>query len=584
MKKRFSRVLALLLTLLILVGCNMVTPNTEQEFPEDTSSLTDLLCWTSEEFLEALKTYQPSQTIQLYPGTYQLSEAIFLKESVTIVGEKTDNEDEKVIIEWHIAKDEPNTPLFQVEAKGVVFANLIINNIVDKTLGASSRNNEKKIDDRITLNIISGSAKLVNCSIDTGGTSGIVALKDTLLIMEHCVLGNCLLAIKIESFASALLNDCDISQVGMGILLLSGANSKIIDCRISDGNDGILFYPNEFYQGEKNAASYQDYREEKEEEFVEGTNAILENCEIFNINGNGLSIVGNTTPIVKNCKIHHCASTGITVFDGPSILGRNAVFENCMIEENEGINVRIMNASPIFRDCTIVNAKGKKDAIPEKERDGLIVSGSCIWVIHGGEPKFINCQISSKYGYELDLESLVGVGYGVNATFESCTFTGSEINSFLLTFHQKGESLVKQCTIKEADVEAAIVFGGANVRFEDSVFESNEIGLFCRGDGMISVKNCFFNDNRCGINVQEKGEANVYHSRFTHSGVAVLMEDQAKGTFENNEISDSKMFGVVVSSEEPIVFRSNKLKNNIVHWLIQCRGDQLQRIDNEPNE
>ena len=58
-----------------------------------------------------------------------------------------------------------------------------------------------------------------------------------------------------------------------------------------------------------------------------------------------------------------------------------------MIEENEGINVRIMKASPIFQDCTIVNAKGKKDAILEYERGDLLVSGSCIWAIHNGTPQ-----------------------------------------------------------------------------------------------------------------------------------------------------------------------------------------------------
>ena len=158
------------------------------------------------------------------------------------------------------------------------------------------------------------------------------------------------------------------------------------------------------------------------------------------------------------------------------------------------------------------------------------------------------------------------------------------MNSFLLAFHHKGENLVKQCTIKEANVEAAIVLLGANTRFADSVFEFNEIGVACRGDGVMNVENCFFNNNRCSIDVSEKAEAHVYYCRIIHSNTAVHIQGLAKGTFENNEISDSKMFGVVINSKEPIVFRSNKLKNNLVHWLIQSGGDQLQRIDNEPNE
>jgi len=574
--------------MLVFVGCHARNPDIDQESSES-PPLADLLCQTSDEFLQALKSYQPGQTIRLYPGTYQLSEPILLKENVTIIGEKTDNKEEKITIEGHITKDKPKRSLFQVDAEDVVFVNLTINNIVDKTLRQSSHNNEKKIDDRITLNIISGSAKLDSCSIDAGDVFGVVASKGTQLTLKHCVLSNCLLAVKIESLASALLEDCDISQVGMGILLLSEVSSKIIDCRISEGNDGILFYPDEFYLDEKNIVSNQDHRKDKEEEeLVEGTNTVLENCEIFNINGYGLSVIGNTTPVIKNCKIHHCASTGITIFNGPSAMKHQAIFENCVIEENEGINVRIVKASPVFRDCTIVNAKGKKHAINEHdrkeyERNGLIVTGSCIWVIDGGEPKFINCQILSKYKPELDIECLVGIGYETNAMFESCTFIGKDSESAVLLFYQWGKGLVKQCTIKDCDIEAAIVFSGANVVFEDSIFGYNKVGLVCRGNGVVSVKNCLFNDNRGGINVLEKGEANVHHCRITHSEVAVLLDDQAKGTFENNEFSDSKMFGVIVYSEGPIVFRSNKLKNNIVHWSVQNSGDQVQRIDNEPN-
>jgi len=302
---------------------------------------------------------------------------------------------------------------------------------------------------------------------------------------------------------------------------------------------------------------------------------------------NGLVIYGNFTPVIKNSRIHHCTSSGVTITSDPPNPDRHAIFENCIIEENDGINVRIANASPIFRDCKIINAKGRKSAIYEYEvyeRNGLQVTGACLWVAVGGNPSFINCQFASKY--EPEVNSITGVGFEANASFEDCIFDGDDCESGILVLHHKGKGTIKKCTIKNSkEGDALFISSGAVAAIDDSVFESNKIGLICSGDGEVTIKNCSFKNNGTGVAAMREGYANVSNCRFIgHSDASIFMKEQARGTFENNEIIDGKQFGVLVRSEEPIVFRSNVLKNNTMNWLIQCSGKQLQRVDNEPNE
>ena len=218
------------------------------------------------------------------------------------------------------------------------------------------------------------------------------------------------------------------------------------------------------------------------------------------------------------------------------------------------------------------------------EQNGLQVTGACLWVAIGGNPTFINCRFTSKYKPEVN--AIAGVGFEANATFENCIFDGNDFRSSVLVLHHKGRGTVKNCTIKNSSGgEALFISSGAIAEFEDSVFESNKTGLICSGDGEVTMKNCSFNNNGCGIAVMGEGLANVSDCHFIgHSDASIFMKEQARGTFENNEIIDGKQFGVLIRSEEPIVFRSNVLKNNTMNWLIQCSGKQLQRIDNEPNE
>jgi len=190
--------------------------------------------------------------------------------------------------------------------------------------------------------------------------------------------------------------------------------------------------------------------------------------------------------------------------------------------------------------------------------------------------------MTSKYDFEVN--AAVGIGFGANVTFENCIFDGNGfVESSVLIFHHFGKGKVKNSTIKNA--YGTLINSGAVAEFEDSIFESLEIGIICTGNAMLSMKNCSFKNNGSGVAVMEEGVTSVSNCRFmNHSGAAIFIKDQAKGTFENNEIIDTKQFGILVRSEEPIVFRSNKLKNNATDWLIECSGKQLQRIDNEPNE
>ena len=91
------------LALILIVGCDMTT-SSRIESPENQNDRlkNEWVCRTSEDFIQALQSYVPGQTIRLYPGTYQLTETVSLTKNVSIVGEKSDGMDEKIVIEGYL--------------------------------------------------------------------------------------------------------------------------------------------------------------------------------------------------------------------------------------------------------------------------------------------------------------------------------------------------------------------------------------------------------------------------------------------------------------------------------------------------
>ena len=83
----------------------------------------------------------------------------------------------------------------------------------------------------------------------------------------------------------------------------------------------------------------------------------------------------------------------------------------------------------------------------------------------------------------------------------------------------------------------------------------------CGAEATANINNCTFTNNNFGVVGVETGIINSKNSQYDENfQVAIFIKDQAKGTFENNEISNGKQFGIAVRSEEPIVFRSNVFK------------------------
>jgi len=310
MRKYFCVVNAL--ALILIAGCDMATNNKVDSSKNQEGRLkNEWICHTSEDFIQALQSYISGQTIRLYPGTYQLTETIEIKKNVSIVGEKADDTDEKIIIEGRITKDEINIPLLQINTEQAIFTNLTIKNIVDITVNSYSQSDGFKNGAPFTLKLMAGSAKLENCFIDAGDAFAILVSKDTHLAMENCTLEHCLTAIQLENSASFFIKECDIAHSESGMLFRSGVNGSIVDCRISEGAEGVVFHHGN-------------------EEMVEGMNVILDNCDISKMINNGLVIYGNFTPVVKNCRIHHCTSSGVTVTSDPPNPNCHAIFENCI--------------------------------------------------------------------------------------------------------------------------------------------------------------------------------------------------------------------------------------------------------------
>ena len=406
------------------------------------------------------------------------------------------------------------------------------------------------------------------CSIDSGDGFGLSVSKGTKLMMNHCQILHSKTAVQTKNLSELDINDCIIQHSRSSIIVMRGTKANIRRCSISDAIEGIVFYHAEDIDTVEDQLTMED-------------------CVISRMNNNGLSIYGDIAPVVKNCIILHCKSTGVNVVNDSSVTKRPAIFEKCVIEETEGFNVFISNTSPIFRDCQILNAHGKISSIrnyPLLIEKGINVTGSNIFVIFDSSPQFIECTISSKFKPEI--AHFVGVGYRAKASFEKCIFDGEGIRSPSLAFFFESSGMVKNCILKNsAMTEAITVLSQAQVTFDNSFFENNYAGIMCGNEGTANINNCTFTNNTFGVVGTETGTLYSSKSRFDGNlQASIFMEEQARGTFENNEILNGKKYGIAIRSEEPIAFRSNIFKNNGTNWLIQCSGKQLQRIDNEPNE
>jgi F-box protein 11 len=171
------------------------------------------------------------------------------------------------------------------------------------------------------------SALLTGSSIYENRGIGLTLLDQADMVMDGCrVYSGQNVGVSVADNARASLIDCKVFlNQGHGVIIGSGGTVRLAGCTICDGQAIGLYV------------------------YEAGHQTVVQDCEIRNNQGGGVSVAGSGNPVMRRCTVHSSGSSGIIVWPGGV-----ATVENCEVDRHARAGIETMPGTEItLKDCRI---------------------------------------------------------------------------------------------------------------------------------------------------------------------------------------------------------------------------------------
>jgi F-box protein 11 len=288
------------------------------------------------------------------------------------------------------------------------------------------------------------------------------------------------------------LEDCGISGKGTGIIIKGkGTNPTVRRCEIHDCGEAI---------------SVSDYG-----------SGLIEDCDIYEMEGDGISISTGGNPIIKKSKIHNVEKVGIhTCKNGTGKI------EDCEMYENKfGVAIRT-GGNPIIKNCKIHNG----------EFYGIYIFDNGIGAIE-------NCEI-----YENKL-SAVAIQTGGNPSIKKCKIHNGEQTGILV--YENGIGTIEDCEIYENKKSGLTIETGGNPSIKKcKIHNCEQSGIYVKENGIGTIEGCEIYENKfSGVFIKTGGNPSIKKCKI-HNGETngIHVDENGIGAIEGCEIFENKSSGV----------------------------------------
>lgn len=304
----------------------------------DNIQAAETVCSNEESLQRVLLEASSGDVIRLQPGTYRVTEPIYIARDITLSG-MTGN---------------PKDVLLESSGEGCLILNADAAKICAMTIRVrtSEETRAKERSNASAVKIRRGKSMLLKCLVTTDRNWGIeIEGEQAEPHIESCEIYDCANdGFRFMDKAKGTIVNCEIRGNGYdGIFLTDGANPIFRDCKVCN-NLGVGIHP----KGDEAKGTF-----ERCEIFGNDLSGIctcsgemdivIRDCRIYNNKAAGIASASGR---IDNCHIYDNAKSGVSLYD-------NLVLQGCHIENNGEYGISVNSNGGVFQKNTLSgNTKG----------------------------------------------------------------------------------------------------------------------------------------------------------------------------------------------------------------------------------
>ncbi|MBF9068501.1 right-handed parallel beta-helix repeat-containing protein [Streptacidiphilus fuscans] len=345
--------------------------------------------------------------------------------------------------------------------------------------------------------LAAGEPELAECRISTRSSVGIEVLGDARPVVRQTTVENPGgLGLRVSDAAEAVVEDCVVDTTGQsGVVVRSGGRLRLIRSRIRQCTGAGLVLTGE------------------------GSRARLDECEISEVNGNGVQADSLAEGLLADCTVSRVSDNGLTL-DGQATL----TLERCRIHEVPENAADLRGRSHLsLTDCQL-RAFGR--------------NGLSVWDA-GTTVAATSCELRDSTG---DYPA-VWVIDGAGATLTDCRIHDVPDALFVLDRGSAAEAV--GCSIAQVRSTAVSVSAGGQVRIDALRVQDATTGIWFRDHGSGGLlTGCEIADVATAVIVTKGADPVFRNTVLRGSGEAgVYVSAGGRGTFEECTAVHGKGFG-----------------------------------------
>lgn len=219
---------------------------------------------------------------------------------------------------------------------------------------------------------------------------------------------------------------------------------------------------------------------------------VVENCDITSESGNGNCILvegQDANPIIRNCTIHNAVEMGVGFR-----YGARGVIENCDVFDIKGCGIWVIGGVPTVRLCTI-HDNGNGVLIDQKgggQFESCEIynhSKSQVAILNASNPRFYKCKIH--HGL---MSGLVSDMDGLGIIEDSDIFSHQGDGCVKIT--RSGNPTIRRCKIHDGDEHGIFVAANGLGLIENcDIFDNAKSGIVTGQHSHPTIRNCRINHN-----------------------------------------------------------------------------------------
>ena len=250
----------------------------------------------------------------------------------------------------------------------------------------------------------------------------------------------------------------------------------------------------------------------------EGGVGVIEDCEIHDLMGAGVTIVGGSTQ-VRRSRIHNCRTGVLVEGQCSGIVVDSAIYANALagVEINGGGDPHVLRTK-----------------IHSNIGAGVLIHGAGLGVIE-------DCEI---YANAL---SGIEVNEGGNPQVCRAKVHSNKLQGVLV--HGAGLGVIEDCEIY-ANLGAGVhIMEGGDIKVRHTTIHGHKSpGVHVCGQGLGTVEDCEIYENYIGVSVADGGNPQIRRTKIDNSETAgVLVHKQGLGIIEDCQVSANAYAGIEIN-------------------------------------